>query len=179
MTHVRGFGDIPAGTHLVVIGPDRHGQYGVALAKDPGKASNVVFSGIDHANATRLAQSLGVLKNPRKRAAKTRKKNPQLLVINPGDAAMVAAARAYKRFHGMAPPADLIKKGTGKGILISVGWPARIDYQTRRGERKGPRWFHHFKKQGCLLCVTPDGKQLVIMSRSGRRLFDFDRGITG
>lgn len=109
------------------------------------------------------------------------KKNPQLLTINPSKrpkkAAMMAnALRAYKRFHGVEPAPGAIHHGDGEGVLIGLGELTRIDYRPRKGDRRGPIWFHNFKP-GCVLCTDPDGRRLVVLDRHGKRLVDFDRGI--
>lgn len=115
----------------------------------------------------------------RKRAAAVA--NPALAIVgNPSPsvgAELRKAAALYRRFHGCEPPADLVRKGKGKGVWIALGELRRIDYQPRRGARRGPVWFHHFKP-GCVLAASSDGKRLAIFDRKGKHMVDFDRGIT-
>lgn len=110
----------------------------------------------------------------------TKKANPHLLTLgNPSPitgAHMRAAVAAYKRFHGVEPKPSQIHRGDGNGILIALGELCRVDYKPRRGDRRGPTWFHHFKP-GAVLCTSPDGRRLVVLDRQGKRLVDFDRGI--
>lgn len=107
---------------------------------------------------------------------KRSRRNPHLLTIGNPSPDMAAAIRAYKRFHGIAPPPGSIKYGDGNGVLIALGELSRIDYRPRKGDRRGPIWFHHFKP-GCVLCTDPAGRRLVVLDRHGKRLVDFDRGI--
>lgn len=105
-----------------------------------------------------------------------RRKNPQLLTIgNPSKRDLAAAVRAYKQFHGVDPRKALELGGKGP-VLVALGELREIVYQPRRGERRGPAYFHHFKP-GNLLAATPDGKRLVIVDRKGRTAVDFDLGI--
>lgn len=123
----------------------------------------------------RLARIVSSMVRGQAAGTRARKGNPHLLTIgNPEDIA--AAVRAYERFHGVKPKPGQIHHGRGKGILIALGELDRIDYRPRRGDRAGPIWFHHFKP-GCVLCTDPDGRRLVVLDRSGKRLVDFDRGI--
>lgn len=115
----------------------------------------------------------------RKRSSSSRKRrkrrNPELLTVNPARSGLAAALSAYQQFHGMRPQ-KATKLGNGKGVLIALGELREIVYQPRRGDRKGPAWFHKFKP-GNVLAVTADGKKLVIVDRRRRRAVDFDRGI--
>lgn len=111
---------------------------------------------------------------------KKRKKNPQLLTLgNPRrvpDSELEEAFAAYRKFHGVDPSPDRVHRGGGAGVLIGLGEIKRVDYGPKRGKRKGPIWFHHFKP-GCVLCTSADGRRLVILDPKGKRLVDFARGI--
>jgi len=88
---------------------------------------------------------------------------------------VAAAVRAYKQFHGVDPK-KAFKLGKRGPVLVALGELREIVYQPRRGERRGPAYFHHFKP-GNLLAATADGKRLVIVDRKGRTAVDFDLGI--
>lgn len=114
----------------------------------------------------------GVAWNPRRR------RNPDLITIagNPADAAMVAARAAFRKFHG-TEPTKVRKIGRGKGVLVALGQLGEVVYKPRRGDRKGPAWFHQFGP-GVVLAATPDGKHLFIIDTKGnRRAVDWARGI--
>lgn len=113
--------------------------------------------------------------NPKPRKRSKRRKNPQLLVVNPSRADLVKARAAYREFHGVEPTKALKLGGKGP-VLVALGELREIVYQPRRGHRKGPAFFHHFKP-GNLLAATTDGKRLVIIDRRNRRSVDFSLGI--
>lgn len=118
-------------------------------------------------------------RTPRKRKGKAKRKpkrkNPDLVTIsNPAGADVASAVAAYRQFHGVNP--TRCSKGSGKGVLIALGELREIVYQPKRGQRKGPAFFHKFKA-GNVLAVTADGKRLVIVDRSKRKAVDFDLGI--
>lgn len=111
-----------------------------------------------------------------KRGSKKRRRNPELLTIsNPTRAKLAKAANAYRQFHGVDPK-KMTKLGNGGDVLIALGDLREIVYQPRRGDRKGPAFFHKFKP-GNVLAVTADGKRLAIVDRKKRTAVDFDLGI--
>lgn len=118
------------------------------------------------------------MKKPAKKTKRRRrKKNPELLTIagNPAER-FDAAARAYRTFHGVEPK-KARRIGKGKGVLIALGDVGEIVYKTRRGDRKGPAWWHRFKR-GAVLAGSPDGKHLCIIDTTGKtQLVDWERGI--
>lgn len=159
------------------------------LADGEPADGSAVFSGFTSRDeAAAWARARGLALSPAKkparprRATKARKgsKNPQLLTIgNPSTVSasdMRKARDAYKRFHGIEPPPQCVHVGDGKGVLIGLGEIKRIDYGPKRGHRKGPIWFHHFKP-GAVLASSPDGRRLVILDPKGKVLVDWDRGI--
>lgn len=104
-----------------------------------------------------------------------RRRNPDLVTIaNPSRAELARALTAYRRFHGVDP--KKVTRGKGKGVLVALGELREIVYQPRRGQRRGPAFFHNFKP-GNVLAVTADGKRLVIVDRRSRKAVDFDLGI--
>lgn len=172
-------------TRVRIAGPDSTRQWRVVRVSD----GEVVMDGFgERALAFHWAEGRRYhVENPtrarkakKKTAKKTARKNPaQLLTLgNPGVSSrdLAKAKAAYKRFHGIEPPDSVIHHGAGEGILIGLGQVHRIDYGPRRGQRKGPIWFHHFGP-GCVLCTSPDGKRLVVLDTKGRKLVDFERGI--
>jgi len=108
-----------------------------------------------------------------------RSRNPQLLtVMNPTlqtTRDLAKARKAYRAFHGVDPK-RVAKLGPRGPVLIALGELREIVYQPRRGHRRGPAFFHHFKA-GNVLAVTADGKRLVIVDRRKRKAVDFDLGI--
>ncbi len=81
---------------------------------------------------------------------------------------------AYRQFHGVNPKKAI--KGKGKGVLIALGELREVIYRPNTGKRKGPDYFHKFKR-GNILAVTPDGERLVIVDPKNRKAVDFDLGI--
>lgn len=133
-------------------------------------------------NTTKTGAARGARKKARAAAASTRrrrrtsrKRNPELLTINPAKRELAKAVREYTRFHGVKPK-RATKLGKGRGVLVALGELREIVYQPRRGSRKGPAWFHKFRP-GNVLAVTADGKRLVIVDRKNRKAVDFDYGI--
>lgn len=113
-----------------------------------------------------------------KRQATRRRKNPDLLTMagNPASPAMAKAAAAYRQFHGCEPQ-KIRRIGNGSGVLVSLGDLLEIVYKAKRGDRKGPAWWHKFGK-GSVLASTPDGKHLFILNPKGTRTaVDWQRGI--
>jgi len=73
-------------------------------------------------------------------------------------------------------PKKALRIGKRGPVLVALGELREIVYQPRRGARRGPAYFHHFKA-GNILATTADGKRLVIVDRKGRKAVDFDLGI--
>jgi len=109
--------------------------------------------------------------------------NPELvtLLANPTTAADFAAGlAAFRRFHATNPKA-VRRIGRGKRVLVALGELREVVYSPRRGQRKGPAFFHRFRP-GAVLAASTDGKELRIISagQRGRRFrVDWSRGIVG
>lgn len=115
-------------------------------------------------------------RNRSTKKAPARRKNPELMTItNPSKRELAAAVKNYRQFHGVNPKKAL-KLGSGGKVLIALGELNEVVYTPRRGQRRGPAFFHKFKR-GNVLAVTADGKKLVIVDRKKRKAVDFDAGI--
>lgn len=127
----------------------------------------------------------GIAWNPTAKK-KRRRRNPDLVTVlgNPAPKDLPAAARAYREFHGVDPATVVEIAGPKDRVLVSLGELREVVYQPRRGDRKGPAFFHRFGR-GAVLAATPDGKHLVIVPagdvKRGRRSarVDWSRGIVG
>ena len=150
-----------------------HPIHGAPSVADMELAELVLAARSGSAEAQSELELRGVAWNPRRR-----RRNPDLLTIagNPADASMVAARAAFRKFHG-TEPTNARKIGRGKGVLVALGQLGEVVYKPRRGDRKGPAWFHQFGP-GVVLAATPDGKHLFIIDTKGnRRAVDWARGI--
>lgn len=97
---------------------------------------------------------------------------------NPSSAAMAAALRAYREFHGVEPQKQRQVAGSAP-VLVALGQLREVVYQPTRGDRKGPAFFHRFGR-GAWLAATPDGKSLVLVPAAGKPFrVKWDRGIVG
>lgn len=107
-----------------------------------------------------------------------RRRNPDLLTLsNPSRADLARARAAYVRFHGVNPKE--VRRGRGRGVFIVLGELREVVYQPRRGQRRGPAFFHKFGR-GAKLAASVDGKRLILVPRKGKpHRVDWERGIIG
>jgi hypothetical protein len=101
-------------------------------------------------------------------------RNPQLAILsNPRD--LDLARKAFRQFHA-TDPREVRRIGKGRKVLVALGDLRELVYQTRRGHRRGPAWFHKFGR-GSKLAATPDGRRLFIVTPKGKVAVDWKRGI--
>lgn len=113
----------------------------------------------------------------RTKTRRGRKRNPTLVTLHNPSTARSKLLADYKTFHGVEPP-KVRDLGPRFPDMMALGDCLEVVYRPTRGQRRGPAFFHKFKR-GTQLARDVAGT-LYILRKDGKPVrFDPKLGITG